>query len=335
MAADPGITIVVPTFNRADRLEHSLRSLLILESPPQPYDIIVVDNGSTDGTAEVVSRFAAGCRVPVRCLREPRAGVSWARNAAIRSASAPILAFMDDDQDVAPDWLIAIARAFREYPDVDVIGGRVLPRWLDSPPGWISPEAWGPVSIIDRGTEPYRVSKSRWMCLPGGNMAWRRNALLALGGFSVDYARTEDRELLVRHLLAGGQAMYVPSMVVHHRLDGGRLTRAFFRSWYRTEGRIRAGYAFEELLTADGGLRARLPEAPQVLGVARYLYREWLGVLVSFLAALLTFRPADAIRLEGRLLLLSAYIRRRIQLTATPEASLLHRLSALAVRAET
>jgi glycosyltransferase involved in cell wall biosynthesis len=258
--------------------------------------------------------------------------VSWARNAAIRAASSPILAFMDDDQDVEPDWLVAIAEAFRAHPDVDVIGGRVLPRWIDPPPDWISRDIWGPVSIIDRGPEPFRVSRSRWMCLPGGNMAWRRDALLALGGYSVEYARTEDRELLVRHLLAGGQAMYVPSMVVHHRLEGHRLTRAFFKSWYRLEGRTRAGYAFEELLTADGGLAAPSGDTPQILGVARYLYREWLHVLASYLAATLTFRRADALRAEGRLLLLSSYIRRRIELTATPEASPVHRIGAAAVR---
>ena len=126
--------------------------------------------------------------------------------------------------------------------------------------------------------------------------------------------------------------MYVPSMVVHHRLEGRRLTRAFFRSWYRIEGRTRAGYAFEELLTADGGLRATSPDAAQFLGVARYLYREWAQVLWSYLAARLTFRHADALGHEGRLLALSAYLRRRIELTATPDASLVHRASAAAVR---
>jgi glycosyltransferase involved in cell wall biosynthesis len=328
-----GISIVVPTFNRATRLEVLLRSLIRLDPPRSRVEIIVADNGSTDRTADVVREFARQSPLPVRHLLEPRRGVAYARNAAVAASSCAVIAFTDDDQDVAPEWLTAIERTFDGNPDVDVIGGRVLPRWLDGEPDGLTHEQWGPLSIIDRGLQPFRLSRARWMCLPGGNMAWRRGALIARGGFAVQYSRTEDRELLVRHLLAGGSAMYVPAMVVYHHVDRGRLTRAFFRSWHRAEGRMRAGYAFEELFDEDGGLRWPRPETPRLLGVSRYLYREWVHVLGEYLRARARGSSADAMRHEGRLLAVSAYLRRRIEHTATPDAPLVHRAGPRAARA--
>lgn len=333
MAATSGITVVIPTFNRADRLAVLLESLQHLEPPSLPYDIIVADNGSTDGTAATVRRFAERSRVPVRYLHEPRRGASHARNAAIDAASGSIVAFTDDDQDVAPDWLIAIERAFWENPDVHVIGGRVLPRWLYPPPDWITPETWGPVSIVDRGNDSFRLSRNRWMCLPGGNMAWRRPALTALSGFSPEYPRSQDRELLVRYLLSGGIAMYVPGMIVHHYLDRRRLTKTYFRSWNLSEGRMRAGDGFYELFTADGGLRVPPPATRRILGVPRYLYRQWARALWLCIAARIQLRHVDAFRYELKLLQLSAYLRWRIELTATPDASFAHRAGATAARA--
>ena len=332
MTADSSITIVVPTFNRAGRLDVLLESLQHLEAPSIPYDIIVADNGSHDDTATIVRRFTERSRVPVRYLYEPRRGSSHARNAAIAVACCSIIAFTDDDQDVATDWLVVIERTFRENTDVDVIGGRVLPRWLHTPPEWLTPEIWGPVAIVDRGEEGFRVSRNRWMCLPGGNSAWRRNALLAVNGFSPAYPRSQDREILVRHLLAGGIGMYVPGMVVYHHLERARLTKKYFRKWNVTEGRMRAADGFYELLTDDGALKPLPPGTRQIFGVSPGMYRQWARVVGLYIRAHLRRRHADAFRYELRLLRLSAYLRWRIDMTATRDSSLAHRAGALLAR---
>jgi glycosyltransferase involved in cell wall biosynthesis len=332
--AEAVISIVVPTCNRAERLARLLDSLGRLDPPRSGCDIIVVDNGAGDRTPDVVADFAARSPFPVTYLVESRAGVAYARNAGTSASSGSIVAFTDDDQEVAPDWLHVIERTFADETDPQVIGGRVLPSWSDVEPPAPIAEQWGPLSIIDRGQEPFRLSRSRWMCLPGGNMAWRRATLLALGGFSVQYPRTEDRELLVRFLLLGeGAAMYVPALVVLHHLDRHRLNRAFLRAWNSLEGRMRAGYAFEELFDKDGRLRPPPPNTPRVLGVSRYIYREWLRTLHQYARAQMSGSEAGVLRHEGRLLLLSAYIRRRIELTAgAPGATLFHRASATAAR---
>ena len=330
MAEDTGITVVVPTFNRSAHLEVLLDSLLHVQPPSCSYDIVVADNGSTDDTADVVRRVAARSPIPLRRIEETRHGAAYARNAAMRATTRPIIAFTDDDQDVAHDWLVTIERTFASNPGVQVIGGRVLPRWKGTPVA-LSEEMLGPASIVDRGSEPFRVSCGQWMCLPGGNMAWRREALLALDGFCGAYSRTEDRELLVRHLLAGGQALYVPQMVVYHHLDRDRITRRFARAWNRNEGRMRAGYAFEELFATDGTLRPLAANAPRILGVSRYVYREWLLVLGRYVRSTIALHRDEAFHHEVRLIALSSYIRRRIELTATPEASFVHRAGAAAV----
>jgi glycosyltransferase involved in cell wall biosynthesis len=328
-----GITVVIPTFNRADRLARLLESLQNLEPPPVPYEIIVADNGSTDDTAAIVRDFADRSKVPVHYVHECRRGASYARNAAVAAASGSIVAFTDDDQDVAHDWLTAIESAFHRYPDVQVIGGRVLPRWLHPPPDWLAPEIWGPVGLVDRGNEPFRISRDRWMCLPGGNSAWRRTALLAVRGFSGEYPRSQDREILFRYLLADGIAMFIPDMIVYHYLDRSRLTKRYFRSWNLTEGRMRAKDAFYDLLTGSGALRNPPPETRRLLGVPQPLYREWLHVLRSYVAARVRRRHAAAFRHELRLIRLSAYLRWRIELTTDLDSSLAHRAGTAAARA--
>lgn len=327
MSPPPDVSVVVATRNRSAALRALLASLSTLGGAPVSYEIVVADNASRDDTRAVVARFAADSAVPVQYVYEPRPGVSHARNSGVDAARASIVAFTDDDQDVAPDWVHVIARTFRAHADVEVIGGRVRPRWLHPPPDWVAPSVWGPLSIIDRGSIPFIVSRQRWMCLPGGNMAWRRQALIDLGGFSPEYPRSQDRELTVRALLVDRKAMYVPEMLVYHHIDGRRLTKAFFRRWSRTEGWMRAGYAFEELFTRDGAMR-QIPEGTaRVLGVSRFVYRAWLNALRAYTTVAVSGDTAAAFRHELRLLYLTAYIYRRIDLTSDGQASVPHRVS--------
>jgi hypothetical protein len=192
---------------------------------------------------------------------------------------------------------------------------------------------WGPVSVIDRGPVPFRVSTTQWMCLPGGNAAWRREALLAMGGFSTEYPRSQDRELLVRALLAGRIGLYVPDMLVYHRLEGRRLNKAHFRRWNRMEGRMRAGFAFEELFTRNGCMRPIPDHTQRVFGVCRFVYRAWLRELWLYVVARLLGRGDEAFRHEMRLIYFGSYIYTRIDLAAKRELAASDRLEAVVARA--
>src|SRR3954468_24386738 len=129
-AGGADVSVVVPTYNRGPQLRQLLQALLQQDAGGVRYEILVVDNASTDDTAAVVREVIAA--VPgrdIRYLHEPRRGVSYARNMGITHASAPIIAFLDDDGIPGARWVRGIKQAFDEYPEADCIGGRLLPRW--------------------------------------------------------------------------------------------------------------------------------------------------------------------------------------------------------------
>jgi glucosyl-dolichyl phosphate glucuronosyltransferase len=306
------VSVIVATFNRAPYLQRVIDSLLAQDTRV-PFEIIIADNGSTDDTAAVARTFADAPH-PVRYLWEPRRGVSYARNAGAAAALAPILAFTDDDQHVSANWISTIVDVLNAHPDVDAIGGRVLAHWDHPRPTWLTDRLLGPVSLFDRGDRSLRLDRRQWMCLPGGNLAIRRETFAAIGGFRGEYLRSQDRELTVRLLLAGRTAMYVPGMVVYHHLDAGRLTKKRFREWNACEGRMRAGYAFEELFTRSGEIRPLPQDTPRLFGISRFMYRRLTIEAAAYAAALLTGRLREAFRRELRVRYLWSYMARRREL---------------------
>jgi glycosyltransferase involved in cell wall biosynthesis len=305
----PRVSVIVAAFNRAQSLKRVIQSLLAQETRV-PFEIIVADNGSTDDTPAAARAFAAALH-PVRYLRESRRGVSYARNAGAAAARGSIVAFTDDDQHVAANWVATIVAVLDAHPEVDAIGGRVLAHWDYPRPTWLTDRLLGPVSLFDRGARPLRLDRHQWMCLPGGNLALRRDTFATVGGFNHEYLRSQDRELTVRLLLGGHTAMYVPEMIVYHHLDAGRLTKRRFREWNTCEGLMRAGYAFEELFTRSGEIRPLPPDTPRLLGVSRFMYRRLAIAVAAYAASLLTGRLRESFRRELRVRYLWSYISRR------------------------
>ena len=120
------LSIVVSSFNRAGDLTRFLDSLGRMEVPGrQTWEVIVVDNNSTDETRQVVERAATGCEDQVRYLFEPRQGKSFALNTALSRVRGRIVAFTDDDAIVRPDWVRSIIDFFDRHPDAVCVGGKV------------------------------------------------------------------------------------------------------------------------------------------------------------------------------------------------------------------
>ena len=211
----PGISVVICTYNRADLLLAALDDVLAQDHPDTPaFELIVVDNNSSDTTAAVV-RAVAARDARVRYLFEAQQGLSHARNAAIAAARAPIVAFTDDDVRVGRAWLAEIARAFREHPGATVVGGRVLPVWPAPPPPWLTAAHWGPLALVDYGEHPIRVDATRQLCLVGANLAVAASAFERVGTFAPAVQRvrdivgsSEDHEFLQRLFRAGGFGVY-------------------------------------------------------------------------------------------------------------------------------
>ena len=308
------VSVVIATYNRARLLSATLESLCRSVSR-RPWDIVVVDNNSTDDTREVVAAFAATAPVPVRYLHEPQQGKSRALNVGIARASGEFLLFTDDDVEVAPDWLDATCRTFEDHADIDYVGGPVEPIWGAPPPRWFDHERsdlWGTLAILDYGPLPFVFEERRRVPL-GANMAVRRRMIQRIGVFHPELGRTgksllgqEQAEFLARARAAGLRGMYVPAMKVRHHVPAVRLTRTYFRRWWFWKGLSRARV---DAMHHETELGLNLRHVPHIARVPRYVWGQIPREAFHWLGAVLTGRPLDAMRHEMRLAYCFGYVR--------------------------
>jgi glycosyltransferase involved in cell wall biosynthesis len=304
-AAD--VSVVLCTYNRAARLADALAALVDQRDAP-PYEVVVVDNNSTDDTRTVIARFAS--TGVVRYASEPIQGLSYARNRGAAVARADLLAFTDDDVRVGPDWVRSIADAFAEQPDVEMVGGRVEPDWEGEPPAWLPDAGYAPLALVDYGAAPFRIAPDEPRCLIGANVAIRRRALERLHGFSAHVQRigdgigsTEDHEFQARLLDSGAVAFYDPRITVRAAVPRERLSKRYHRAWHKGHGR------FYALMRDPLFERSR---AGTVLGVPAHVYRAAVGEAWAWAASLLRGRRSLAFAHELKLRFLAAFAVERI-----------------------
>lgn len=237
----PRVSVVVATLDRCNYLRLCLDALARQTAGFESFEVIVVDNGSVDETAEVVRGFCGQGR-NVSYVYEERPGLSAARNAGIRASRAEIVAFTDDDAVPDPQWVERIATRYEMLGDeVAVLGGEVRPIWEAPRPDWLTNELLRPLSAgLLWGPTARLVREEEW--LVEVNIAYRRSRLIEFGGFAEQLGRVGDTLLscegLVNLLMAraGLQAYYDPSILVGHHIHASRLTRTWFRRRYFWQG---------------------------------------------------------------------------------------------------
>lgn len=290
------VSVVLSSFNREALLGPAIERLSQQAPGTPPYEVIIVDNNSTDRTREVVESYAAQRYPPVRYVFEPRQGLSYARNAGIAAARAPVVAFTDDDVRVQADWVGVIRRTFDRHPDIECLGGRTLPIWPSTPPRWLTRRHWvGPLALQDYGDAPFVVDAGCALCLAGANLAFRKRVFDRIGPFSPHYPRSEDTELMLRYWMSGARALYVPEMIVHAAVQPERLTKRYHRLWHANIGRCNARMLLEELTAPGGALRLTLPRFTRVAGVPLFLVRQLAGEVSRFMIESLRRRHAEAV----------------------------------------
>jgi glycosyltransferase involved in cell wall biosynthesis len=305
------VTIIVPTYNRSASLGRLLTSLRMQRRGTVAHEVVVVDNGSTDDTPAVVAMFA-GQSTPVRYLRETRRGAASARNAGIRVATGRILAFVDDDLRVAPNWVSSIVATFEKYPDIDCVGGRIEPSWPAPPPRWLTRQHWAPLALqVGRGTHPFIDRDHASSCLVTANFACRAEVFAHVGLFAPDFLRDEDREFNLRLWAAGKRGRYEDSIVAYADVQPERLTKRYHRAWHAVTGDSHGRLRFREVIDRDGRLLPKPPDVPSYFGSPRYLYRELLTHAWRWVDASVRFRESDAFFHECRVRYLLAYMGRR------------------------
>ncbi|WP_320671638.1 glycosyltransferase family 2 protein [Patulibacter defluvii] len=231
------ISVVIPTRDRATLLERTLRSLARVEGAAG-LEIVVIDDGSETPLADQLP--LAELDLDLRVLRQEPGGLNVGRNSGVAATSREIVAFLDDDVLVEPDWGIGVAAAFDGRRAL--IGGRIL---ADAPipvPDWVHPQKRTYISVLDLGDRPGPFPS--WAGPVGANFAVLRDVLHRVGTFRPGLDRTGksllsggDTELVGRVLAAGLVVEYWPAATVHHHIPVERLTKAWFRERARAQGR--------------------------------------------------------------------------------------------------
>ncbi|HEY8907956.1 MAG TPA: glycosyltransferase family 2 protein [Rhodoferax sp.] len=229
MTTKPKVSLVMCTRNRAAFLDGCLQALIRLKADV-PFELVLVDNGSTDNTATILAEFASQQKMPVVLVSEPLPGVSQGRNAGIKAASGDVIAFTDDDCYPAENFLTAVLACFADK-NLGYLGGRVL--------------------LFDPADLPITIQTlNRTLPLPpheymspglihGANFSFRREVLDRIGGFDKHLGSgtpcmaADDTDLLQRASVAGFAGLYSPGPVVHHHhrrqtaQDEQRILRAY------------------------------------------------------------------------------------------------------------
>jgi GT2 family glycosyltransferase len=275
----PGIALIICTRDRAAQLPALFAALAALRAHVA-WELVLVDNGSRDDTPRLLRELAPSLGVPAAIVEEPRAGLGRARNAGVRRARAPLVAFTDDDCYPAADYLDRVADALAD-PALAFIGGRILPFDLQDDPITTrsTPEV---IAIPARSVVPTGL-------VQGANMAFRREVLDRIGGFDDALGPgtpfcNDDVDAVARASAAGFAGAYVPGPVVrhHHRRRAPEEVAALERSYDHGRG---AYYAKAMLDLPTRGSYARhwwqtmqvIPRhrtAREIAGAAEYCLRR-------------------------------------------------------------
>jgi glycosyltransferase involved in cell wall biosynthesis len=312
------ISVIIPTYNRCALLEQTLRSVLTQDAPGIRFEVVVVDNNSTDETASVVAKLQPSSPVPIRLLREPRQGNAYARNTGIEQARGRIIAFLDDDVRADRNWIATMKSALDRDPGSSFVGGPCLPRWAAEPPSCRPRSHWAPLAMLAHAPDAFDIARPT----PGGlltaNVAIRRSVFDELGGFLPELQRAhgsigsmEDHEFLSRMCRSGKRGWYTPELVTRGYLHPERATKAYHRRWH-------AGHGHFYAVHSDRGWE---PTKWAPFGVPLHVYRRTLVVSLRWCGHMLAGLPDAAFTDECELHFFRGFFRERRRQWRTSEAS--------------
>jgi glycosyltransferase involved in cell wall biosynthesis len=288
------LTVLLATRNGARTLPSVLDAFCRLQSPLSGWKLVVVDNGSSDQTREIVISFQD--RLPLTYLFEEKVGKNAALNAGLAILEGDLAVFTDDDVFPHPEWLIRLRAATDAQPSYSIFGGAILPRWEVPPPAWLEWVCKGPVfTLTDPSLTEGPTNSSN---IFGPNMAIRAEVFAngirfnsRIGPRGAEYAMGSETELVRRLVRAGHLAWHVQDAAVEHFIRDFQLKR----SWVLRRA-IRFG---------RGQYRMSQPEKPEALvlwfGVPRYLFRRLFTESLIVLKACLSLNGEALIQARWNL----------------------------------
>ena len=246
-AAMTDVSVVICTYNGEPRLPQVLDRLRSqVQTADFSWDVWVVDNNSTDGTADLVRQYQANwpSTFPLRYAFEPRQGIAYARRCAVEQTQSPLLAFLDDDNWPATNWVAAAYRFSQAHPQAGAFGSQLCPAYEVPPPPDFNAIACC-LALMTPGTESYRYLPEKWRFPAGAGLVLRREAWLAsvpsvprLAGVKGNGLATkgEDVETLTYISQKGWEIWHNAAMQVDHYIPAKRLDVVYLRSLFRGIG---------------------------------------------------------------------------------------------------
>lgn len=233
----PYISIIVCTYNNADSLKITINQLLNQQlAKPELFELIVVDNNSSDHTNSIINSFSSG-KIEYRPLFESRQGLSHARNTGIEAAGGEYILFTDDDAEISPSWLDSYLNKI-QLTKAECIFGKISVIWDQPKPWWYDERYRGFFAVIDYGDNEFKV-ESKNTPFFGKNFCIKKQFLIEMGGFDPELGRKGDdllggEEILVFNRLVEEKRIvhYFPDITVGHRLKPREYTAENIRKQY-------------------------------------------------------------------------------------------------------
>jgi len=268
-------TVALCTHNHADRLERTLRDLRALRPPKAQWELLIVDNGCTDGTASLLRTQEWPSGWQVRVVQEEKLGLSNARNRAMREAKGEYLIFIDDDETPDPDWLCSYERLIEDQAP-DAFGGRIEVLFEGARPAWLTDDLLGFLGQLNRSEQVAPLTEPG-TSFYGGNFGFRREVCAKIGEFDsmlgrkgTDNTGGEEVDFYRRLLAAGLRVWWTPAAVIFHRIESGKLKRSYFLDLHYRQGRMQG--------SRQRGTNSRIPPKyllPQLGRAVAAVARQW------------------------------------------------------------
>jgi len=283
------LSVIIPTRNRADYLKDALESILNQTLDSSAYEIIVINNGSTDRTQQVVEQLNHVHNNRIQYFYEASPGLHVGRHLGAQEARGNILVYADDDIIAFPGWLESVQSTFSD-PEVALVGGKNLPRWEGDVPDWVAffetkeEYGWtiGNLSLLDFGDVSKEIPA---YYVYGCNFSVRKSIMYECGGFHPDSVPQElirfrgDGETALSLAIAerGYKTIYEPGAAVYHRVPPERLTIEYFCRRAYNQGvsdsytRIRM---YDGLYTYRNPIRLIIAALRKLARITRYILSE-------------------------------------------------------------
>jgi glycosyltransferase involved in cell wall biosynthesis len=241
------VTLLICTYNNARLLQRTLECVAQQQlQTVVAWEVLIVDNNCTDDTSAVVHGFRADARIPLlRFIREPQQGVAYARKRGLRESEAELIAFVDEDCLLAPDWVERVWEFARKHPQAGVIGGRNVLEF-EQPPSELCVAYGESLARQELGAQPRRLDSDPRSVLCGAGLVLRRDALrnsgyletgMLIGRDPVRLGAGEDAEIVLKIRRSGWEVWYAPDLQLRHVIPPSRTSLPYLCRLHHGFGR--------------------------------------------------------------------------------------------------